>query len=469
MNKLLAPIKAMKASYIPLLMVYFAVGFGGIASVTNTFFMKDVVSLTAAQLISLGIWTGLPWSIKMVFGAMIDGIPIFGNNRKNYIYLGNFLIMLGTLGMIDHASTQFIFTHLGEYLGLLLTGLLSSNGVVMADIVADTMAIEVVEDGPEKDKELGMVQVLSRLSISTGMLLGAALTGPLAAAFTPAYVYAMTLICPLMSTIATIFTKLKQNIQKSALNKKVLIGGIIYGAICILAGTFLGEYSQLVVFAVAMCTLIYMLRSVIDDMPEKTVKSFIMAMIAIFLFRTVPEIGPAEKWFYIEQLGFDAHFLGTLSIVAAVSAFVVLWALADSITNHSIFKTMTVLVILATVLSMPNILVYYGIHEMIGISAKTLILADTAMIGPLGQLSMIPLGVLIARNAPVSTRAVYISLTASLMNIALVGGDLITKQLNKIFVVTRTDFSQLGELMIFSLAISTFLSIIGLIVLRRSK
>ena len=469
MNALLTPIKAMKARYSPLLMIYFAVGFGGIAAVTNTFFLKDVVSLTAAQLISLGIWTGLPWSIKMVFGALIDGVPIFGCNRKNYIYLGNTLIVLGTLGMVDHASTQYIFSQIGEYLGLLLTGLLSTLGVVVADIVADTMAIEVVEDSPQRDKELGMVQVLARLSLSTGALLGAALTGPLAAALTPMYVYAITLVCPLLSTLATVFTKLQKAAHASVLNKSILVGGLAYGLVCILSGMFLGEYSQLVVFCVAIGTISFMMRSVFQDMPANTVKSFVMAMIAIFLFRTVPGIGPAGGWFYIEHLGFDAHFLGVLSIVAAVASFGTLWLLADSITNHSIFKTMLVLTGLSTILSLPDILVYYGVHEMMGISARAMILADTALIGPLGQLSMIPLGVLIARNAPAKTRAVYISLTASLMNISLVGGDLVTKQLNEMFTVTRTDFSQLGNLMIFSLVISTALSIIGLIVLRRSK
>jgi hypothetical protein len=90
------------------------------------------------------------------------------------------------------------------------------------------------------------------------------------------------------------------------------------------------------------------------------------------------------------------------------------------------------------------------------------------MAGPLASLSMIPLGVLVAQNAPPQQRAVYTSLTASFMNIALVGGDVITKWLNEIFIVSRTDFTQLGELMIYSLTISTLLSMVGLVVLKIS-
>jgi hypothetical protein len=454
----------MKLRYVPLLMVYFSVGLTGLAAVTNTLFLKDQVSLTAANLVELGIWTGLPWSIKMVFGSLIDGIPIFGSNRKGYIYLGNFLILLGMLGMVDNASSKLLFTHLGEYGGLLLTGLLTSIGVVIADIVADTMAIEIVNE----DKDLGMVQVLSRLFLSAGALVGASLTGLLAASFSPSVVYTIVIICPISSMLATAFVPLK-GVSRGVLRKGVLFGGLGYGIFCMLSGYLFGEYAQMAVFIAAMLVLGAMFSNLLPSLKKDAIKPFILAMIAIFLFRIVPSIGPAQQWFYIESLGFDANFLGTLSLMAALASFVALWGLADSITSSSIFKTMAILVGLVTVLSLPDILVYYGIHEILGLSAKTLILADTAMIGPIGQLSMVPLGVLIAKNAPKNARAVYISLTASLMNIALVGGDIITKKLNDIFIVTRTDFSQLGNLMVISLTISTVLSIIGLIILKRSN
>ena len=468
MEKLLAPIKSIRARYIPLLTIYFTVGLAGISSVTNVFFFKNSISLAASDLVSLSIWIGLPWSIKMVFGTLIDGLPLFGSNRKSYIILGNILIILGTVGMVDHASTRILFSHLGEYLGLLLTGLLTTNGVVISDIVADTMAIEMVEDGPNRDKDLGMVQVLSRMSLALGGLIGALMTGYAATHLDPHMVYASTLILPLQCILVTLFIKLPR-IVSSSVNWKIFVGGVLYGLVCILSGMFLGDYSQLVVFLVAMVVLIMMMHSILGDMAADAVKPFIMAMIAIFLFRTVPGVGPAGQWFYIEKLGFDANFLGTLSIVAACCSLAALWFLADSITNHSIFKTMGLLTGLITVLSLPDILIYYNLHTVLGVPAKALVLVDTAAIVPMAQLSMIPLGVLIARNAPERSRAVYISLTASLMNIALVGGDIITKKLNEIFIITRTDFSELGYLMISSLSISTAMSIIGLVLLWRTK
>jgi hypothetical protein len=61
---------------------------------------------------------------------------------------------------------------------------------------------------------------------------------------------------------------------------------------------------------------------------------------------------------------------------------------------------------------------------------------------------MIPLLSLIAYFAPAGRRATWFALMASLMNMALVAGQLQTKYLNEIFVVQRGDYSELGILLI---------------------
>ena len=61
---------------------------------------------------------------------------------------------------------------------------------------------------------------------------------------------------------------------------------------------------------------------------------------------------------------------------------------------------------------------------------------------------MIPLLTLIAFYAPAGHRATWFALMASLMNLALVAGQLQTKYLNEVFVVGRGDYSELGPLLI---------------------
>ena len=61
---------------------------------------------------------------------------------------------------------------------------------------------------------------------------------------------------------------------------------------------------------------------------------------------------------------------------------------------------------------------------------------------------MVPLLTLIAYYAPPGQRATWFALMASLMNLALLAGQLQTKYLNQIFTVGRGDYDQLGLLMI---------------------
>jgi hypothetical protein len=69
---------------------------------------------------------------------------------------------------------------------------------------------------------------------------------------------------------------------------------------------------------------------------------------------------------------------------------------------------------------------------------------------------MIPLLTLIARYAPSDYRATWFALMASLMNLALVLGQLQTKYLNLIFPVQRGEYASLGYLMIAAALIGFF-------------
>jgi len=91
------------------------------------------------------------------------------------------------------------------------------------------------------------------------------------------------------------------------------------------------------------------------------------------------------------------------------------------------------------ILSLPNISLFFGLHhwteETFGFGARTIAVIDAAAASPFAQLSMIPLLTLISFYAPPGHRATWFALMASLMNMALVAGQLQTKYLNETFVV----------------------------------
>jgi hypothetical protein len=81
-------------------------------------------------------------------------------------------------------------------------------------------------------------------------------------------------------------------------------------------------------------------------------------------------------------------------------------------------------------------------EEAFGFGARASTTAIAAAASPFAQLSMIPLLTLIAFYAPAGHRATWFALMASLMNMALVAGQLQTKYLNELFIVQRGDYSE---------------------------
>ena len=113
----------------------------------------------------------------------------------------------------------------------------------------------------------------------------------------------------------------------------------------------------------------------------------------------------------------------------------------------------------------------YGLHEWtdatFGFGARTIAIVDAVTASPFAQFSMIPLLTLIAYYAPTGHRATWFALMASLMNLALVAGQLQTKYFNQIFVVGRGHYDALGPLLIIVVAIGFMLPIAAIVLFGR--
>jgi len=194
----------------------------------------------------------------------------------------------------------------------------------------------------------------------------------------------------------------------------------------------------------------------------------LFATIIVFAFRAAPGVGDGFFWWTLDELNFDAAFYGTLRQTGAILSIVVMWTFSRQLTECSVTKTLFWIAILSTLLSLPNIGLVYGIHQwtesMFGFGARSIAFVDAAASSPFVQLSMVPLLTLTAYYAPPGHRATWFALMASLMNLALVAGQLQTKYLNDIFVVGRGQYAELGPLLIWAVALS-FIIPVGAIAL----
>src|SRR4029453_5266426 len=139
---LLRPVQAFKLVYLPLLMVYFAYGALGIIDVSRAMWIKEKLTLSPSDLAGYAVWLGVPWTVKMVFGELVDCVPLFGSQRRSYILLGATFVVGGLLTLAGAAGGWLTILPANQ---LYLAGsMIVVIGTVIQDVVADAMSTEVV-------------------------------------------------------------------------------------------------------------------------------------------------------------------------------------------------------------------------------------------------------------------------------------------------------------------------------------
>jgi len=474
---LMRPIVGFRRSYLPLVMVYFAYGALGIIDVSRDMWVKERLTLTPAELAGIAVWLSLPWTIKMVFGQLVDSVPIFGSQRRSYILIGAVFTASGMLTLAGAASGWIAFSR-ADHL-YILGAMLIVVGTVIQDVVADAMSTEVVSRvdavgnaRPEDDirAELGMVQVLGRLALGIGILAVAGLSGWLAQFFPRETVFLFGLVIPAISALGVLLIG-SETSERRPIDWRILGGGIGFGLIVLAVALGGLPFGQELVFVLSMLVICTMLVFVTRELDPKTRRAILFASIIIFAFRATPSVGDGYFWWTLDVLKFDEAFYGSLRQTAAIIAIVAMWTFSKQLTEYSVTKVLFWLAVAGAILSLPNIGLFFGLHhwteETFGFGARAIAVIDAAATSPFAQLSMIPLLTLIAFYAPEGHRATWFALMASLMNLALVAGQLQTKYLNYIFVVQRGEYAELGLLLITAAVLGFVLPIGAILVFGR--
>jgi len=475
---LLTPIRAFRMRYIPLLLIYFSYGSGVFTAIAENFWVKDSLDMSAANLAELAVWLGVPWTVKMIFGSLVDSVNIFGSNRKSYVYIGAVLITISSLMMIAVVGDYAIVEDFSKKAVYVFASVIAVVGFVMQDVVADTMTTEVIDKTQSQEKinqELATIQVLARLSLGFAIFITGWIGGELADVFhdNREVVFKIALFVPLLSILGVTLVKLNP-VPVSPVNKQVLFGGLLFAIFIVFMGYNDVPYSQEIVFVISLSVVLYLLSDLINDLEADTIRHIKMAMIIIFVYRAMPSVGAGLSWWEIDILGFDESFFAKLSAIGGGIALLGMWFSAKFIIKRDIAEVLIFLTIIGTLLSLPILAMYYDIHTMLGFDARTVALVDTAMASPFDYIAQVLMLTLVAIYAPEGKKGTWFALMASLMNIALSAGGLFTKYLNQMFVVTRevaTDgviitaqnYSELGSLLWVVIIIGFVVPIITII------
>ena len=489
-NDFFGIIREMRWSYVPPLMVYLAAGISGFTGIIESFFVKEELGLSAAFIAGLAFWAGMPWALKMPLGHLVD---LFWHRKAMFVYFGAVLMAASLVIMVGLTGyTHWMTVHLPAEIWYIISVLLSPIGYVMQDVVADAMTVEAVpafqDDGsPIPDAELQRmhvtVQTLGRIAIIGGSALVAGLGGWLASVFSYAFMYELSLTIPLISvtgvvlgsvmlrtrriryrqegyTPAQIREMMDTHTEVMAPNWRILGGSAVFVVMTMLFGLSDIALKKEVIFSSSLAIISYLMMQLLKDMQPDKRREIVGIAIIIFVFRAMPTYGAGASWWQIDVLGFDEAFFGTLRQVAAILAIVGMFALRSWMGRRPVPYLIVFLSVYTTVMNLPFIGMYFGLHEWtqahFGFGQRTIAIIDTMADSPLGQVAMIPMLAWIAKEAPKDQKATYFAVMAAFTNIALSASNLLTNYINKIFVIERGRYDELGLLMIT-------VSIIGLV------
>ncbi|MGQ0811693.1 MAG: hypothetical protein ACT4OO_10785 [Nitrospiraceae bacterium] len=508
--------RELRLSYLPPLMVYMAYGISGLTGIVGTFFVKDYLGLSAAFLAALGFWAGIPWALKMPLGHLVDllwkwkGWLVGVGAALLAVSLAIMAALIGNReGMTAIMSAEAWFV---------LSALLAPVGYVIQDTVADAMTVEAVPLVDEHGRPFSAatrklmhttMQTLGRVAIIGGGIIVAVINLYLFAGVEGfpqkeivriyEQVYLMALVIPVVSILGVgvafmirrrdrrrlrrqgfttqqvkqMMSERTESSEPTKPNWLILGGSLVFVLFTLTVGLGGFSYSEEIVFVGSLGIVAFLIVRLTQELEPDMRFTLIGTAIVVFLFRATPGPGPGTTWWMIDKLGFDQHFLSVLSLIGSTLTLAGMFVFRRFMAERSIAYVVGFLTVIGTLLSIPIVSMYYGLHEwtarMTGgiVDARFIALIDTALESPLGQISMIPMLAWIANAAPANLKATYFAVMASFTNLALSLSQLGTKYLNEIFVVTREvkdpitgvvqaseDYSRLGVLLIVQLLIS---------------
>ena len=467
--------KSLRLSYLPPLMVYAAFGVSGLTGIVGTFFVKDYLDLSAEFLAALAFWAGIPWAMKMPVGHLVD---LLWKRKALLVWIGAAMIaasLLIMVGLLAHLEAMQAWMSASQW--FVASALLAPTGYMLQDAVADAMTVEAVprvdaegkpyDEATRKSMHTTM-QTLGRVALIGGLTLVAAaniwifhgaegLPGAEKARLY-ADVYAAALVIPVISVSGVVLHRfLRQAVERGEATKPnwaVLGGSAAFVALSLVVGLGGLPYAQELIFAGSLGVIVFLLWRLARELEPAAREVLAATAFVLFMYRMSPLAGDGVTWWMIDALGFDEAFLARLALVSYALTLAGMFAFKGFMARNSIAVIVVALALAKALLALPNIGMFYGLHQWAAthtgglVDARVIALVNTALESPLDQIAMIPMLAWIANSAPPNLKATYFAVMASYSNLALAASQLGTKYLNQVFTIGRGGYDEVGALLL---------------------
>lgn len=384
-----------------ILLVYFVQGILGLSRLAVSFFLKDDLALSPAQVsVFMGV-AALPWMVKPLFGFISDGLPIFGYRRRPYLILS---------GLLGTAAWLMLATLVHTVWAAALAIALASLSVAFSDVIVDSLVVERARK--ESIQDAGSLQSISWGASALGGLITAYLSGFLLEQFSNQTVFAITATFPLIVSLVAAW------IHESQIDHPT-------------DWSVIGQQVQQLKAAV-------------------TQKSIWLPTAFLFLWQATPTADAAFFFFTTNELGFQPEFLGRVRLVTSVASLLGIWMFQrffKGVPFRVFFGWTTVI---SSLLGMTMLLLVTHTNRAMGIDDHWFSLGDSLILTVMGQIAYMPVLVLAARLCPPGVEATLFALLMSVTNLAGLLSYGSGALLMQVLGITETNFSQLWLLVVIT-------------------
>lgn len=388
--------------------VYFVQGILGLARLAVSFFLKDELGLSPAQMAALVGVAAIPWVIKPVFGFLSDGFPLFGYRRRPY------LILSGLLGSAAWVSLATVVQNTWQATAAILV---SSLSVAVSDVIVDSIVVERARK--ESLGQAGSLQSLTWGVSALGGLITAYLSGLLLAQFTTRTVFAITAIFPL----------------------------IVCGLAWLIVEKKISSETDVETHPSVKLTVSQQMRQLWQAITQK---SIFLPMIFIFLWQATPSADSAFFFFTTNELGFEPEFLGRVRLVTSFASLIGIWVYQRFLKTLSFRLILGWSTVISSVLGMTTLLLVTHTNRSLGIDDHWFSLGDSLILTVMGQIAFLPVLVLSARLCPPGIEASLFALLMSVWNLSGLLSQELGALLTQWLGVTETNFESLWLLVIIT-------------------
>jgi folate/biopterin transporter len=386
---------------ISILLVYFVQGILGLARLAVSFFLKDELGLTPAEVAAMMGIVSLPWVIKPLFGFLSDSLPIFGYRRRSYLLLSS---LLGCVSW--YSLSAFVHTPWAATVAITL----SSLAVAVSDVIADSIVVEKIRG--ESQSNAGALQALCWATTALGGLITAYLSGFLLEHLSIRSIFLITATFPLLVCItAWILDDTRVEMPPNV--------------------------------SVAKAHLMQVRKAILQ-------KQILLPVAFVFFWQATPSSDSAFFFFSTNELGFGPEFLGRVRLVTNIAALVGVWVFQrfmKTIPLRHIFLWST---IISAVLGMTTLILVTHANRSLGIDDQWFSLGDSLILTVMGQIAFMPVLILAAQLCPAGVEATMFAILMSICNLAGIVSHESGALLTHVLGITDTNFKWLWLLVLIT-------------------